>query len=141
MFDNDCACGTGPGGAFCTHQPFADGGGFCVQTKPGKAGDSPCTTSVPDNDAIGPASVFSSTNPPPSMTFSCAQADGLYCSTSGACTALAQTGQPCMQDYDCVLTDHCDTTSGTCAAGGAIGNACSSNSTCMSGMCASGCCM
>jgi hypothetical protein len=138
--DNDCILAAGDDGAFCALSFAADSGpgGTCVQLRPGTAGDSPC---VEDIQANGQAIQSWSGDTAPSTGYSCAQTDGLRCDTvKDACAPLLPTGQSCGNDGDCVITDHCDQTSLTCASGSSTGTPCTSAQACATGSCANGLC-
>lgn len=128
--DGDCAAASG-GGATCFQQTtFLDGGGTtqtasCVQTQPGKLGDSPC---IGTNS--GSVTFYSwSTGMPPGMAYVCDQTQGSTCDTTAmACIALGTTGRPCSGDMSCVMSDYCSfgQVGGKCIARIANGGSCAS---------------
>jgi hypothetical protein len=134
--DSDCVVAQG-GGATCYLQDaFVDGGTAqtqtCVQTMPGKAGDSPCIGDV-ESPSVTVFS-WSGQGPPPNQAYLCSLSDGLTCNdTTQACTALADVGGACSTDTDCVSTAYCvfAGSSGQCAARLADGAACTVSNGCL----------
>lgn len=128
--DTQCAPAPGGGATCFTADVLVDGGGTtssetCIQTTPGKAGDSPCIGIVEPGLTIY---TWSGQGPPPTQGFTCSLADGITCSdATQQCTALASPGDPCNTTTDCVTSAYCDFTGsgGTCTARLADGADCS----------------
>ena len=91
----------------------------------GKAGDSPCVGTVSGNTTSYSGS--SSSTDIPSKGYLCNVKDGVYCSSTGACTAISPVGGDCSGSsfgYECVPEAFCDFTTKKCVARKATGEPC-----------------
>jgi hypothetical protein len=128
--EGQCAPAPGGGATCFSADVLVDGGTTqtqtCMQTTPGKAGDSPCVGVVESGVTVYS---WSGSGAPPTQGYLCSLADGLTCSdATQQCTALANPGDPCTVTTDCVTTAYCvtSTTSGACTPRLADGAACDS---------------
>jgi hypothetical protein len=127
--DSQCAPAPGGGATCFSADALVDGGGTtqtqtCIQTTPGKAGDSPCIGTVEGDVTVY---TWSGQGAPPTQGVTCAMADGLRCSGSTQqCTPLANPGDPCTTTTDCVTSAYCaiSGSGGTCTARLADGSDC-----------------
>jgi hypothetical protein len=109
MQDSDCAKPSGGGATCFDNFSFGDGGTTqtqtCIQTMVGQAGDGPCVGTV---QASGTEYTWSGTGTPPASGYTCAIASNLTCDqTTQKCVTLANVGQACQSDSDCVPSAYC----------------------------------
>lgn len=165
--DSDCA--SSPEGKADCASSFKDGMTVkkCQIVIVGKAGDSPCVSTIDGNITYFSSS---SSGDIPNKGYSCDKASGLVCeSMTQKCTALAKEGDACASDQsceknlycdfggtskctprvavggtctfsNCVTNAFCDDKTKTCVAKTPTGGACTTSSACEGGNCTNGKC-
>jgi hypothetical protein len=125
-----------PLGAACTDDvecaPSADGDvtcdlsdEVCSLTRRGALGDT-CSSSCEELQSGGwVCSGAGQSSLPDYEEVQCYREDGLICS-SAVCAPLAELGESCSSDTDCVATAYCDFVTATCAALAGFGESCAS---------------
>lgn len=116
--------------------------GVCVQQPRGRLGDacaSTCTESGSSRSCSGSGGTAGTggtggTGATPGPA-DCYTNDGLTCSETYTCIAIARLGEPCHSSEGCVEGTYCDFSLGQCATPHALGEACNGYRSCASSFC------